>query len=52
MAWQFHGNYGGPGFSNGHITVPGERVDPNGVVTDVVDATFRTHDLSYEAAEV
>ena len=40
MAWQFHGNYGGPGFSNGHITVPGERVDPLGRTTDIGMSNF------------
>lgn len=42
---------GGPGWSDGHYTVPGERLNPNGACTDIVDEQFRTHDLAYEAAE-
>ena len=30
MAWSFYGNWGGPGWSNGRFTAPGEVINWNG----------------------
>lgn len=51
MAWSFYGYWGGPGWSNGHVTAPGEVINWNGPVKDAVDAVFRDHDHAYDNAK-
>lgn len=50
MAFQHWGNWGGPGWSDGHKTYPGENINWDGPVTDAVDAVFRDHDHAYDNA--
>jgi hypothetical protein len=51
MAWHYYKNWGGPGFSDGHYTLPGENINWNGLTDGPVDAQFRDHDHGYYDAE-
>jgi len=37
MTFQFYGYWGGPGWSDGHFTVPGEEINWLGKTKDIVD---------------
>ncbi len=50
MGWRFHGNWGGPSWSDGHLVTPGEIINFDGPYTDIVDKQFRTHDQGYDNA--
>ena len=51
MAFKFYGNWGGPGWADGHFLEPGEAINWNGSAIDAVDETFRDHDHDYSNAE-
>jgi hypothetical protein len=50
MAFSYHGNWGGPGWSDGHYTYPGEPINWGGAYTDRIDQVFRDHDHAYNNA--
>ena len=50
-AFQYHGNWGGPGRSDSRFTTPGVVIDFTGAFTDVVDEKFLAHDELYYDAE-
>lgn len=52
MGWIFYGRWGGPGWSDGRMTSPGDQINWDGRVRDIVDETFREHDHAYYNAEI
>lgn len=46
-----YGNWGGPGWSAGKRTQPGEKIDWDFPVRDGLDALFKAHDWAYYLAE-
>ena len=44
-----YGNYGGPGYSNGHVlSSPDQPVDYSAPPVDPLDELFRFHDVAYD----
>ena len=48
MGTRVYGRWGGPGYSDGHCVVAGERINFNGRAVDSVDEAFRAHDQAYD----
>jgi len=45
-----YGDYGGPGYSNGHVlSSPDQPVDYSAPSVDPLDALFRFHDMAYDS---
>jgi hypothetical protein len=50
MQFKYYGRWGGPGWSDGHFTQPGEKINWDGEYVDELDGKFRDHDHAYERA--
>lgn len=55
MQFKFHGNYGGPGYSNGHFVGKNERYhenyDKSKQPVDLADVYYEQHDRDYSEAQ-